>query len=205
MGRPETDTLKKIQVAAMEEFLNKGFQDASLRQIVKTAGVTTGAFYGYFSSKEALFASLVEPHAAAVMGKFMEAQDAFAELPEQEQPNHVGVESVACMNWMIDYIYQHFDAFKLLLYRSQGTPYENFVHNMVDVEVEATYQYIEVLRRLGHSIPDLDRQLWHIIVSSMFSGMFEVVAHDMPYEIAKEYQRQLQIFYIAGWRTLMGS
>ena len=60
-------TLKKIQEAAMAEFLDKGFQGASLRQIVKNAGVTTGAFYGYFSSKEALFASIVEPHAAALM------------------------------------------------------------------------------------------------------------------------------------------
>lgn len=43
-----------FDTAAMEEFLNKGFQNTSLRQIVKTAGVTTGAFYGYFSSKDAL-------------------------------------------------------------------------------------------------------------------------------------------------------
>ena len=67
-------TLESIQRAAMQEFLDKGFQGASLRQIVKNAGVTTGAFYGYFSSKEALFNALVEPHAAALMGKFMEAQ-----------------------------------------------------------------------------------------------------------------------------------
>ena len=71
-------TLESIQQAAMQEFLDKGFQGASLRQIVKNAGVTTGAFYGYFSSKEALFASIVEPHAKALMGKFMEAQTSFA-------------------------------------------------------------------------------------------------------------------------------
>jgi len=34
--------------------LEKDFNSASLRNIVKTAGVTTGAFYGYFSGKEAL-------------------------------------------------------------------------------------------------------------------------------------------------------
>ena len=87
------DTLEKIQQAALEEFSQKGFLGASLRQIVKNAGVTTGAFYGYFSSKEALFASIVEPHAAALMGKFMEAQTTFAELPEKEQPEHMGIES----------------------------------------------------------------------------------------------------------------
>ena len=68
-----SDTLVRIQRTAMDEFLEKGFADASLRQIVKNAGVTTGAFYGYYSSKEALFAGLVEPHAAAVMGMFMRA------------------------------------------------------------------------------------------------------------------------------------
>ncbi len=56
-----TATLEKIQEAALAEFLDKGFQGASLRQIVKNAGVTTGAFYGYFSSKEALFASWWSP------------------------------------------------------------------------------------------------------------------------------------------------
>ena len=50
-------TLERIQEAAMTEFLDKGFLGASLRQIVKNAGVTTGAFYGYFSSKEALFST----------------------------------------------------------------------------------------------------------------------------------------------------
>ncbi len=101
-----SDTLEKIQQAALEEFSEKGFQGASLRQIVKHAGVTTGAFYGYFSSKAALFASIVEPHAAALMGKFMEAQISFAQLPEEEQPEHMGVESGSCVHWMVDYICQ---------------------------------------------------------------------------------------------------
>ena len=86
----QSETLTRIHQAAMEEFLEKGFADASLRQIVKNAGVTTGAFYGYYSSKDALFTALVEPHAAAVMGMFMRAQTAFSELPEAEQPSHVG-------------------------------------------------------------------------------------------------------------------
>ena len=90
MEEKSSDTLEKIQQAALEEFSEKGFLGASLRQIVKNAGVTTGAFYGYFSSKEALFASLVEPHAAALMGRFMEARQALAELPEKEQPAHMG-------------------------------------------------------------------------------------------------------------------
>ena len=94
-------TLNKIQQAAIDEFLEKGFRGASLRQIVKHAGVTTGAFYGYFSSKEALFASIVEPHAQALMAHFMQAQLQFADLPKDEQPSHMGIESSACVDWMV--------------------------------------------------------------------------------------------------------
>ena len=104
MDENTVSTLERIQQAALDEFAEKGFLGASLRQIVKNAGVTTGAFYGYFSSKEALFASIVEPHAAALMGRFMEAQTSFAELPEEQQPDHMGVESSDCVHWMVDYI-----------------------------------------------------------------------------------------------------
>ena len=145
MEEKSTATLEKIQQAAMEEFSEKGFQGASLRQIVKQAGVTTGAFYGYFSSKEALFASIVEPHAAALMGRFMEAQTTFAEMPEKEQPEHMGLESSQCVHWMVDYICDHREPVKLLLCKAEGTSYEHFVHNMVEVEVEYTLQYLEVL------------------------------------------------------------
>ena len=157
MEEKSTATLEKIQRAAMEEFSEKGFQGASLRQIVKQAGVTTGALYGYFSSKEALFASIVEPHAAALMGRFMEAQTSFAELPEQEQPEHMGLESSQCVHWMVDYICDHREPVKLLLCKAEGTSYEHFVHNMVEVEVEYTLQYLEVLHRLGHECPPAGR------------------------------------------------
>ena len=197
-------TLENIQKAALTEFSEKGFLGASLRQIVKNAGVTTGAFYGYFSSKEALFASIVEPHAAALMGRFMDAQTTFAELPEAEQAAHMGEESGAYVRWMVDYICEHREPVKLLLCRAEGTSYEHFVHNMVEVEVDATLQYMEVLRRLGKKVPGLDRQLCHILASGMFNGIFEVVVHDMALEQARKYVDQLRTFYTAGWMSLMG-
>ena len=204
MDEKTVSTLERIQQAALDEFAEKGFLGASLRQIVKNAGVTTGAFYGYFSSKEALFASIVEPHAAALMGRFMEAQTSFAELPEEQQPDHMGVESTDCVHWMVDYICQHREPVKLLLSRSEGTSYEHFVHNMVEVEVEYTLKYMDVLRRLGRDIPELDEQMCHIIASGMFNGIFEIVIHDMPEGRALRYVDQLRDFYTAGWLKLMG-
>lgn len=204
MEEKTSATLESIEQAAMQEFLEKGFQGASLRQIVKNAGVTTGAFYGYFSSKEALFNALVEPHAAALMGRFMEAQTSFAELPEEEQVSHMGDESGNYVRWMVDYICQHRDPVKLLLTRSEGTSYERFVHNMVEVEVEYTLRYIEVLRHLGKDVPELNNSICHIIASGMFNGLFEIAIHDMPKEQALQYVEQFRTFYTGGWLSLMG-
>ena len=204
MEERSTATLEKIQQAALAEFLDKGFLGASLRQIVKNAGVTTGAFYGYFSSKEALFNAIVEPHAAALMGRFMEAQTTFAELPEKEQPEHMGLESGRCVDWMVDYICAHREPVKLLLCCAEGASHEHFVHNMVEVEVEYTQRYMEVLRRLGRDIPVLDKSLCHIIASGMFNGIFEIVVHDMPRDQAMRDVDQLRAFYTAGWSKLMG-
>lgn len=199
-----SDTLEQIHQAAMEEFLEKGFQEASLRQIVKNAGVTTGAFYGYYSNKAALFAALVEPHAAAVMGRFMETQLAFAKLPKEEQPEHMGKESAACIDWMLDYIYDHYAPFKLLICKADGTPYEDFIHEIVEVEVEYTFRYIEVLKNLGRQVPELDKDLCHMIASGMFNGIFEMIRHDMPKDRAKRFIDQLREFSTAGWLKIMG-
>ncbi|MEE0835367.1 MAG: TetR/AcrR family transcriptional regulator [Clostridia bacterium] len=204
MDKAEQTTFEKIHAAAKQEFLIKGFKSASLRNIVKTAGVTTGAFYGYFSSKEALFASIVEPHAAAVMGRFMTTQTEFAELPKEEQPEHMGKESAECVDWMIDYMYEHYEDFKILICCADGTSYEHFIDSMVEVEVEYTFRYIEVLKSLGKDVPEIGCELCHMIADGMFEGVFEVIRHDMPKDQAKIFIAQLREFYTAGWMKIMG-
>lgn len=204
MSNEESTTLKNILSAGKAEFLEKDFNSASLRNIVKTAGVTTGAFYGYFSGKEALFAALVEEHAKAIMNIFMSAQESFGELSDEEKINHMGVESRTSLNEIVDYIYEHFDEFKLIICKSEGTSYENFIHNMVEIEVEETYQFIDALRSQGKHVPNIEKAVCHMIISGMFSGIFELIEHDMKKENAKKYVSEFQDFYIAGWSKILG-
>nr|MCR4866696.1 TetR/AcrR family transcriptional regulator [Lachnospiraceae bacterium] len=46
--------------AAKKEFLEKGYNKASLRNICAQAGVTTGALYFFFENKAELFAAIVD-------------------------------------------------------------------------------------------------------------------------------------------------
>ena len=54
-------THELILKSAEEQFQKEGFRNASIRRICSDAGVTNGAFYAHFDSKEALFKELVEP------------------------------------------------------------------------------------------------------------------------------------------------
>lgn len=204
MSNEDFNTLQNILNAGKKEFLEKGFRAASLRNIVKEAGVTTGAYYGYFKSKEELFEYLVGSAAKTFLDKFNEAQNTFSELPHEEQPDNMGEISGDCMMWMVDYMYEHFDAFKLLLCCAEGTEYEDFIHTLVKIETEATYRFQDVLKELGREVRTIDSQLEHILVSGFFSGFFEIIIHDMPKEKAVLYTKELREFYTAGWKKIMG-
>ena len=148
--------------------------------------------------------AVVEPHARALKGGCMEAEMYYGKLPEEQEPGHMGIESSDCVPWMVGYICPHRQAVNLPLCRAEGTGYEHFIHNMVEVEVESTLRYMEVLRHLGRDVPELSRSLCHIIASGMFSGLFEIVVHDMPREQAQRDVEQFRQFYTGGWLKLMG-
>ena len=52
-------TLRKLLDAAATEFAEKGFHEASISGITRSAGVALGTFYTYFDSKDAIFRALV--------------------------------------------------------------------------------------------------------------------------------------------------
>lgn len=52
---------QRIVEAATEEFLNKGYANASLRNIAQGASITVGNIYRYYKGKEALYREVTKP------------------------------------------------------------------------------------------------------------------------------------------------
>ena len=204
MNEVEPTTLNRIFSAALQEFLEKGFQSASLRNIVKMAGVTTGAFYGYYKSKEELFEALVGEHYDFLLDCFCRVQKEFAEIPPEQQPSHLTSTSGECMYEMLLYAYEHLNEFKLILCCSEGTRFSRLIDEMVEIETKGTHDYLEVLKRLGSPSPPIDARLEHILITGMFNTFFELIIHEMPLEEAKHYLQAMRTFYTAGWMKLMG-
>ena len=205
MSKDEKATRDRIHEIARLEFLDKGFQGASLRNIVKEAGVTTGSFYWYYSSKEELYDALVGEHYKHILQMYDDALESFWKMNKEEQREHMGDIGGKCMAAMVEYMYQHLTEFRLLLTASSGTKYENLLHELTQREINSTHEFQKHMEELGHPMgTQVEPALEHSITSGMFGGMFELVIHDVPKEKAVRYVSQLHSFYTAGWRALMG-
>lgn len=195
-----SNTKKKIQEVGKKEFLEKGFKDASLNRIVAKAGFTKGAFYGYYPDKAALFEDLVSEAADGLIEQFKAAQEAHFELIPKDEASQSRDLSTQYLRHFVEYIYKHFDAFKLVLCCAEGTKYENYVHDLVELDVTRSEQYFSALRERGRLEGDASREL---ITSAYFTAVFETVVHDMPRERAIRYIEELAAFFNAGWEGLL--
>lgn len=203
MPKDKTETHQKILPAAMAEFLEKGFEKATMREIAAAAGITAAGLYRHFADKEAMFAALVEPVLAqceAWYARHKEEDYAYLERGDLDAMWNQGTE----LNMMLHVVYENFDVFKLLLCRAEGTKYANWQHEFVMLEQRETMAYLEAAKAKGVPVREIRPEELHLLLTAYVSAMFEVVVHDFSKEDAIHYLKTLEEFFIPGWRAVLG-
>ena len=202
VSKDKTASHERITKAAKEEFLTYGFENASMRRIAASAGITVSGLYKHFPNKEEMFASLVQP-----------MLDSFYVLYRQkEQEEHDAIVEVgaaaAFLNddavYTMAYIYDHFEEFKLLVCCSQGTRYQDISHHFAEMEEESSLKYIEALRKHGNHVPEFDRREFHLLVSSNVEAVLQPIRHDFTREQAMHYAQTINTFFSKGWKWMCG-
>ena len=202
MSTKAEDTEKNILNTARKHFLKDGFSGASLRNIVKDAGLTTGAFYKYYPTKEALFDALTDPYIEHIYQIYDRVVEDFEKLSAKEQTSNMSDTSGDGMDQMIDYIYEHYDNFRLLLKCGDSGKFETFIHNMVDREMRSSLEYVKKMKEDGIEIPIVGESLMHMIYTGFFSSIFQIIEHDIDKETAKRNVHKLREFNTGGWERL---
>ena len=202
MSTKAEDTEKNILNTARKHFLKDGFSGASLRNIVKDAGLTTGAFYKYYPTKEALFDALTDPYIEHIYQIYDRVVEDFEKLSAKEQTSNMSDTSGDGMDQMIDYIYEHYDNFRLLLKCGDSGKFERFIHNMVDREMRSSLEYVKKMKEDGIEIPIVGESLMHMIYTGFFSSTFQIIEHDIDKETAKRNVHKLREFNTGGWERL---
>ena len=155
----------RILCAALNEFDEKGFINASMRKIAKNAGIATGNIYHYFTGKDELFHVIMLPVAehftALISGQFKADANNTPVLADI-------VENV--MNFYDKYSRE----FMILLDKSEGSAYQDVKANLIGLIDKRLKE--DLLPKLAdEGIIIADKYIFYVIASMLVEGVFSIL------------------------------
>ncbi|MBQ8175710.1 MAG: TetR/AcrR family transcriptional regulator [Oscillospiraceae bacterium] len=174
----DKETREKLIESAKAEFMEKGYNKASLRSICANAGVTTGALYFFFEDKADLYRAIVgKPvdELFAIMQEHFDEDDEVIASPdyEAEDDDHSEVAQL-----LIHHIYSNYDAAILLLTKSQGSEYENIVDRIVDFTESKSVETMEKMAESTGKKKKVNRYMLHLVIHVVVDSFVHLVTHE---------------------------
>lgn len=192
----------RILAYAREEFLSKPYKNVSLREICARAGVTTGALYNRYPNKAALFDALVEPVLERIAA-YSGTVEAFSyDRLDKNDMKHVWSVTSKMQARIVDLLYDHYEGFRLLLCRAEGTRHADFIHEFTARMTERSMAFIEEVRRRGYNARAIDKLELHMLLTAYWSTMFEPVIHGLSREKALEHSELVARLF--DWTAVLG-
>lgn len=204
MEETAVETKTKLLESAKKEFLEKGFMGASLRTIAANAGVTTGAMYRHFKDKDDFFCALVdEAIDVATKAVMLAGSDHHKDLIAANDINHFKSEEES-VKAFIDYLFEHFDSFTLLLTKSAGSTHEHFQEEICDLYTKNCEETFKAMYKNKFASKKVSKMTVHFIASTVINAYCEIILHKMTKKEALSYILSIMEFTRYGMIHLMG-
>ena len=185
----EENTKSRLIEAAKKEFLDKGYEKASLRKICAEADVTTGAMYFFFKNKEDLFTSIVAEKAEYLF--------ALVKRQTDSEVNCVG-NSAEYQCEMNEYLCSNKDEVRILLSCSDGTSYENFCEEYCNEIAKGFYMFYD---KSGGN-PEY-RDIMGILVKMRIQGYIEMLKGDYDMDTMMKFSALMECYGDSGFAGMM--
>lgn len=201
MPRDKTESHARVLAAARDEFMEYGFEKASMRRIGERCGMTAAGLYRHCRDKADLFREIVEPSVQRIED-WIQAHITRSETAMRTDSVDLGKDSEIVM--MRELIYPHMAEYRLLLTKAQGTEYENFLHDLVEEHQQEMERFLPVIRENGFPMREISRNELHLLLSAYVTALFEPVVHGYSYEEAMRCLDVVEAFFLPGWSQLLG-
>lgn len=194
---------ERLLECAKSEFLDKGFQAASIREIAKKAETSARAVYTRFPNKEGLFDAIVSPVSDGLIELYQNYADQFwSKDVGSEEADDVSFDDTAIYVDMIDYIYDHKDEFLLMQTSLEGKWHTALIEDLTDKNLSYISIWPEPAGVAGNE-KELMIKVLHMLTNSFYASMFEPLRHDMNRREARFYIETLCSFFVAGINRLL--
>lgn len=164
---------EKIERAALDEFMLKGFLNASMRSIAQNAQISTSNLYNYFESKEKLFYSITDEVYIIINNLVKDLTQTEREIGRENFFERV---SNLIAKPIRNLIKNHREKFLLIMEGSQGTKYENFQEKLVIIiEKHFTEHLLAIETTVTQDLADTF--IFHILARNLLEGLLEISRH----------------------------
>ena len=176
---------------------------ASLRRIAAEASVTTGAIYGCFQVKKPYSRALTGGVSQTLVDMYTNVHREFAVLsPEKQVEELSGITSHHVLS-MINYIYDHFDEFKLLLSLRSARKRRGVYCPSGRGGGTVLFRLCGGCKKLGISGAGAGRHAGSYLLPILFQRLQEFISRDLPRERALSCALLLGRFQHAGWAGIL--
>ncbi|MCR5430947.1 MAG: TetR/AcrR family transcriptional regulator [Lachnospiraceae bacterium] len=196
-------THENILKSAAEHFKNEGFREASIRSICHDAGVTNGAFYAHFNSKEDLFNDLVGDAIDGLNKIYSEEEDEYESVRNTEDILKAFKKTYLSTDKLIRYMCTKREPLLLVVESSGGTGYEYFKDMLIDNEIENMKQFLELCKPHVKSIEAISDNIIRLGTTFLVDSIFNGLKKGMTAEEIIEEIKAVSEYCIAGYRKLM--
>ena len=184
--------------AARAEFLEFGFQKASLHKIAQRAGITTGALYTRYKSKDDLFCSLVYPTLQQLGPQIGPIQALYEKAHTLRTPEALLAAIRAEEKLYLDLLFENYDTCVLFFCKSAGSSLEQSMNRMM---AEKARQTVEFFRSMARQ--DLDFAGVELIMSQQFAYYRQILLKGYTREKAVSCMETVDLFLEAGWKAIL--
>ena len=197
MRQETAGVTESLLESAKREFLKYGFHNANLRRISADSGVSTNSIYTRFGDKSGLFSAVVKPAADGLMELYLDSISGASECGNAKAATNIGGEGT---EQVLEYIYDNYDAFRLIFCNSVGTEYEHYFDKLAEIEEQFYREFAKQYAGNGRRVSDF---FIHVVCRSGWQYIYEVVSHEIPYDEAREFMRSIREFNYAGWNRVL--
>jgi AcrR family transcriptional regulator len=191
----------KIIESAVNEFFLLGYENTSMRNIAKTAGISVSNTYNYYKSKEELFHSLIEP-------VFKQLENVFKQSLQQYSDQHSAGDIVRIFTDTLTDMLLQMDARQrqlliILAEKSAGTRYAKAKEEMVTL---LRMHFAEVVRKSGQAPQINENQgfILNIFAANYIDGLLKIMKDFRSRDWAEQNLKILLTYHLNGISSLAG-